>query len=124
MTFKFVTPDDPGISSQLAGFATFRALDWAIQPRWEEGQASKTIPLITRQLMLVGRVAVPLTTLNMPLVGLKFQVRPPVKGGVMLLKLPDIREEMSLKEFAQYIKEYGIKNISLASEILSKKAVG
>jgi PTS system mannose-specific IIA component len=42
----------------------------------------------------------------------------------MLLKLPDIREEMSLKEFAQYIKEYGIKNISLASEILSKKVVG
>jgi hypothetical protein len=31
---------------------------------------------------------------------------------------------MSLKEFAQNIKDYGIKNISLASEILSKKAVG
>jgi PTS system mannose-specific IIA component len=42
----------------------------------------------------------------------------------MLLKLPDIREGMSLKEFAQNIKDYGIKNISLASEILSKKAVG
>jgi mannose PTS system EIIA component len=42
----------------------------------------------------------------------------------MLLKLPDIREGMSLKEFAQHIKEYGIKNISLASEILSKKVVG
>jgi mannose PTS system EIIA component len=42
----------------------------------------------------------------------------------MLLKLPDIRQGMSLKEFAQYIKEYGIKNISLASEILSKKAAG
>ncbi len=42
----------------------------------------------------------------------------------MLLKLPDIREGMLLKEFAQVIKEYGIKNISLASEILSKKAVG
>ena len=41
-----------------------------------------------------------------------------------LLKLPDIREGMSLKEFAQNIKDYGIKNISLASEILSKKAVG
>jgi mannose PTS system EIIA component len=41
----------------------------------------------------------------------------------MLLKLPDIREGMSLKEFAQNIKDYGIKNISLASEILSKKAV-
>jgi PTS system mannose-specific IIA component len=41
----------------------------------------------------------------------------------MLLKLADIREGMSLKEFAQYIKDYGIKNISLASEILSKKAI-
>jgi len=42
----------------------------------------------------------------------------------MLLKLPDIREDMSLKEFAQYIKEYGIKNISLAREILNKKVSG
>ncbi len=42
----------------------------------------------------------------------------------MLLKLPDIREGMSLNEFAQNIKDYGIKNISLASEILSKKVVG
>jgi PTS system mannose-specific IIA component len=42
----------------------------------------------------------------------------------MLLKLPDIREGMALKEFAQYIKDYGIKNISLASEILSKKVIG
>jgi mannose PTS system EIIA component len=42
----------------------------------------------------------------------------------MLLKLPDIREGMLLKEFARYIKDYGIKNISLASEILSKKATG
>jgi hypothetical protein len=31
---------------------------------------------------------------------------------------------MALKEFAQYIKDYGIKNISLASEILSKKVIG
>jgi mannose PTS system EIIA component len=42
----------------------------------------------------------------------------------MLLKLPDIREGMQLKEFAHSIKDYGIKNISLASEILSKKAGG
>jgi PTS system mannose-specific IIA component len=42
----------------------------------------------------------------------------------MLLKLPDIREGMSLKEFAQYIKDYGVKNISMASEILSKKVSG
>ena len=42
----------------------------------------------------------------------------------MLLKLPDIREGMSLKDFAQNIKDYGIKNISLASEILSKKVIG
>ena len=42
----------------------------------------------------------------------------------MLLKLPDIREGMQLKEFARLIKDYGIKNISLASDILSKKASG
>jgi len=42
----------------------------------------------------------------------------------MLLKLPDIREGMQLKDFARSIKDYGIKNISLASEILSKKAGG
>ncbi len=42
----------------------------------------------------------------------------------MLLKLPDIREGIQLKEFARSIKDYGIKNISLASEILSKKAGG
>jgi PTS system mannose-specific IIA component len=42
----------------------------------------------------------------------------------MLLKLPDIRDGMQLKEFARSIKDYGIKNISLASEILSKKAGG
>jgi mannose PTS system EIIA component len=42
----------------------------------------------------------------------------------MLLKLPDIREGMQLKEFARSVKDYGIKNISLASEILSKKAGG
>ncbi|MCX5838835.1 MAG: PTS sugar transporter subunit IIA [Deltaproteobacteria bacterium] len=42
----------------------------------------------------------------------------------MLLKLPDVREGISLKEFARNIKDYGIKNISLASEILSKKVVG
>lgn len=42
----------------------------------------------------------------------------------MLLKLPDIREGLQLKEFARFIKDYGIKNISLASEILSKKAGG
>jgi mannose PTS system EIIA component len=42
----------------------------------------------------------------------------------MLLKLPDVRDGMTLKEFAQCIKEYGIKNISLASEILNKKVNG
>ena len=42
----------------------------------------------------------------------------------MLLKLPDIGENVSLREFAQQIKEYGIKNISLASEILRKKVTG
>ncbi|HDQ04413.1 MAG TPA: PTS sugar transporter subunit IIA [Deltaproteobacteria bacterium] len=42
----------------------------------------------------------------------------------MLLKLSEIKDEMSLKEFACFIKDYGQKNISLASEILSKKAAG
>jgi len=42
----------------------------------------------------------------------------------MLLKLSDVREDMSLNEFACFIKDYGKKNISLASEILSKKATG
>ena len=62
---------------------------------------------ISLSFMKVGKVEV-ITGVNLP----------------MLLKLPDIREGMSLKEFAQNIKDYGIKNISLASEILSKKAVG
>ncbi|MDD5167790.1 MAG: PTS sugar transporter subunit IIA [Syntrophales bacterium] len=39
----------------------------------------------------------------------------------MLLKLSDVREKMQLKEFAHYIKDYGIKNICVASEILNKK---
>ena len=39
----------------------------------------------------------------------------------MLLKLYDKRQEMNLKDFALYIKEYGKKNIYLASEVLSKK---
>ncbi|OGP89235.1 MAG: PTS fructose transporter subunit IIA [Deltaproteobacteria bacterium RBG_19FT_COMBO_43_11] len=42
----------------------------------------------------------------------------------MLLKLSEIKENMSLREFACFIKEYGQKNISLASEILRKKALG
>lgn len=42
----------------------------------------------------------------------------------MLLKLSELKEEMSLKDFACFIKEYGKKNISLASEILGKKAAG
>jgi PTS system mannose-specific IIA component len=42
----------------------------------------------------------------------------------MLLKLSEVKEEISLKEFACYVKDYGKKNISLASEILEKKALG
>ena len=38
----------------------------------------------------------------------------------MLLKLPDIREE-NLADFACSIKDYVMRNISLASEILNKK---
>jgi PTS system mannose-specific IIA component len=40
----------------------------------------------------------------------------------MLLKLSETREDMTLREFACLIKNYGEKNIMLASEILSKKA--
>jgi PTS system mannose-specific IIA component len=39
----------------------------------------------------------------------------------MLLKLYDKRQEMTLKDFSLYIKDYGKKNIYLASEVLSKK---
>ncbi len=42
----------------------------------------------------------------------------------MMLKLSEAKKEISLNEFACMIKEYGKKNISLASEILSKKATG
>ena len=42
----------------------------------------------------------------------------------MLLKLSDVKEETTLNEFANFIKDYGKKNISLASEILNKKANG
>jgi PTS system mannose-specific IIA component len=39
----------------------------------------------------------------------------------MLLKLTDIREKMNLQDFAMHIRDYGRKNIYLASEILKKK---
>ncbi len=42
----------------------------------------------------------------------------------MMMKLSDIKAETTLSEYACMIKEYGKKNISLASEILSKKALG
>jgi PTS system mannose-specific IIA component len=39
----------------------------------------------------------------------------------MLLRVSEIREEKSLAEFAVSIKDYGKKNIYLASEILKRK---
>ena len=39
----------------------------------------------------------------------------------MLLKLSEMQEGVSLKDFAVYIRDYGMKNIYLASEILNKK---
>lgn len=39
----------------------------------------------------------------------------------MLLKLYDIRQEMDLNEIAIKIKDYGKKNIYVASEVLHKK---
>ena len=62
---------------------------------------------ISLSFMKEGKVEV-LTGVNLP----------------MLLKLSELKEEMNLREFACLIKEYGQKNISLASEILSKKALG
>jgi mannose PTS system EIIA component len=40
----------------------------------------------------------------------------------MILKLSEAKENLTLREFACLIKNYGEKNIMLASEILSKKA--
>jgi PTS system mannose-specific IIA component len=42
----------------------------------------------------------------------------------MLLKISDAGKNMKLKEFAQYIRDCGIKNIYLASEVLNKKPSG
>jgi PTS system mannose-specific IIA component len=42
----------------------------------------------------------------------------------MLLKLSDGREKMNLKDFTHFIRDYGIKNIYVASEILNKKIGG
>lgn len=39
----------------------------------------------------------------------------------MLLKLSEVREGLSLRDFAVSIRDYGMKNIYLASEILNKK---
>jgi len=39
----------------------------------------------------------------------------------MLMKVPDVRDEYDLAEFAEFIKEYGEKNIYLASAILNRK---
>jgi PTS system mannose-specific IIA component len=40
----------------------------------------------------------------------------------MVLKLSEVKEDMTLRVFACLIKHYGEKNIMLASEILDKKA--
>ena len=40
----------------------------------------------------------------------------------MVLKLSEVKEDMTLRDFACLIKHYGEKNIMLASEILDKKA--
>lgn len=62
---------------------------------------------ISLSFMKEGKVEV-LTGVNLP----------------MLLKLSEVKEETTLQEFACFIKDYGKKNISMASEILSKKATG
>ncbi len=40
----------------------------------------------------------------------------------MLLKIPDMQRKKKLAESADFIKDYGKKNIYLASELLSRKA--
>jgi len=40
----------------------------------------------------------------------------------MVLKLSEVKQDMTLRDFACLIKNYGEKNIMLASEILDKKA--
>ncbi|MEA3487580.1 MAG: PTS fructose transporter subunit IIA [Thermodesulfobacteriota bacterium] len=40
----------------------------------------------------------------------------------MLLKIPDMRKKNKLVESADFIKDYGKKNIYLASELLNRKA--
>ena len=40
----------------------------------------------------------------------------------MVLKLSEVKEDMTLRDFACLIRNYGEKNIMLASEILDKKA--
>jgi PTS system mannose-specific IIA component len=39
----------------------------------------------------------------------------------MLLKISDVRNETKLDSFANFIKDYGKKNIRLATEVLNKK---
>jgi PTS system mannose-specific IIA component len=39
----------------------------------------------------------------------------------MLLKISTMREETDLREFANFIRDYGRKNIYLASEVLNRK---
>jgi PTS system mannose-specific IIA component len=60
---------------------------------------------ISLSFMKEGKVEV-LTGVNLP----------------MVLKLSEVKEDMTLRDFACIIKNYGEKNIMLASEILSKKA--
>jgi len=42
----------------------------------------------------------------------------------MLLKISEIREQTALIDFANSLKDYGKRNIRLASEILNKKVSG
>jgi len=60
---------------------------------------------ISLSFMKEGKVEV-LTGVNLP----------------MVLKLAEVKEDMTLRDFACLVKNYGEKNIMLASEILSKKA--
>lgn len=88
-----------------------KEISWAIK-KLDEGQGvviltdlfGGTPSNISLTFLKEGKVEV-ITGVNLP----------------MLLKITEVRDKLPLKEFARIIKEYGIKNIHVASDILSKK---
>lgn len=88
-----------------------KEISWAIK-KLDEGQGvviltdlfGGTPSNISLSFLKEGKVEV-VTGVNLP----------------MLLKVTSLRDKMSLSEFARHLRDYGIKNIYVASEILNKK---